>query len=690
MMNIKTLLFALLFFMVSHAFAQDAKKYTTYVVKSGETLKSIAKKIGCKTKEIKDLNPDVDKKTPRVNTTLVVPNKNFGKLVIKDHSKPKAKVIVHIVAPKETFYGIAKKYNVTIQSIKDANPSIANGLIPGQKIRIPSKSEYTVQPEFGRVVFYKIKKGDTKWRIATVHNISIAELERINPELTGNLKENDNIWVPAPIELPISVKDTFRQKQDSIYIYHVVKQGEGLFRIAVLYDTTQDEIKRLNPEASKNLRLGMLLKIPGKKKAEFLIHKVLKGDTFFNLTRKYNIHKRDLLSLNPDLENGLKLGMQLKIKPFSKKTDTYLIDSFSTSKRIHLSFLMPLMANKEVDKNSKKDNQLRTICTDFFMGAEIAIDSLQKQGLDITYHVYDTKDNPSQLYHHLQNEDLKNSDAIIGPFFFGNAQKIANELPDIPIFAPLYSKKQTKDFTPNLIKTAVDKKKMITTLIDYLKTNYQQQKILIITDTSYVNKAIGKKIKNLLKTSDSISDISFIIPSHNKKKPEEIYMDKKKLQESINDKKDTWVILASDNTIVTSDIVNTYGVMANDTNIRLFTTKTFDSFEYLDYQYLSQLLWSFPANQFDQLSSISVESFNENFYHLNYTYPSSYAYTGFDLTYDSLIRLAISENFNESLTSGISNRLAHQFKYENTENGFINKGVLMIIFNKDMEFKVIE
>jgi len=693
-MNTRNLLIVLLLFITFEAFSQDAKKYTTYVVKSGETLKSIAKKVGCKVKEIRNLNPDVNKRKPTINTTLVIPNKNFNKPIIKSAKNPKVKIVVHEVKTGDTFYGIAKKYSVTIQSIKDANPSNAEGLKIGQKLRIPPEIEFTVQPESGKVVFYKVKKGDTKWRIATLHNISVIELERINPNLQGELKENENIWVPASEVVPEEVGNTYLQEQDDLFIYHTVKQGEGLFRIAVIYDTTQEEIERLNPEATKKLRPGMLLKIPGKKKGEFLLHEVTKGDTYFSLTRKYDVSKEDLINRNPSLQDGLKVGMQLKIKPLSSDETTLpyrlLKDSISEVKTIHLSFLMPLKADQKIDSNSKNKSQLRTICTDFYMGAELAIDSLRKQGLSVVHHVYDTENDPIVIFNLLKDDNLKNSDLLIGPFFFDNAQKVAKELRKTPIVSPLFSKKQTKDYHKNLIKAAVSNTQNINTLINYLKNKYTDQKIIIVADKSKENSGIVKVLKQSLRQHDSISNITVIAPSHNKKKPEEIYMSKKKLEESISQKGDNWVILVSDNKIVTSDTVNTYGVMANDHDIHLFTLDDFDELAHLDFQYLGLLNWSYPSVQFHNLKTESVKKFTKKYYKLNHERPSSYAFAGFDLTYDTLIRMSLSEDFFTGLESGISHRLAHHYDYEKTNNGYYNKGVMMIGFNKDLEFKVLE
>ncbi len=689
-MNKTALILAFLLVMVTQVFAQDAKKYTTYIVKSGESLKNIAKKVGCKVKEIKNLNPDVNKK-PIVNTTLVVPNKNYGKKQVVNKLAPKEKVITHIVLQGEGFYSIAREYNVTLQSIKDANPSVVNGLQPGQRIRIPNKSEFTLQPESGKVVLYKVVKGDTKWNIATLHKISVAELEKMNPEMQGVLKESDNIWVPAPKEVLEEVKDINQQEQDSTFIYHEVKQGEGLFRIAVMYSTTQEKIEELNPEAIKKLRPGMLLKIPGKKKDKFLTHEIIKGDTFFSLTRTYDVSKSALKKLNPELTDGLKLGMILKIKELPKTLENRFIDSISHDKIINLSFLMPLMGDKTIDLNSKKQSRLRNICTDFYMGAQIAIDSLRKQGLQVNYHVYDTNNNPLYLYNIIKDENLKNSDAIIGPFFFENAKKVAKEISHLPIITPIYSKKQRTDSNENLIKGAVDKEFLTEALLHHLTTHYEYQKIIIIIDENNKNKSKGKLIGDSFKKHDSIVNLQYIIPSHNKKKPEDIYMDKETLEESIIEKKDTWVILVSDTPVIISDIVNTYGVLANHNDIQLFTTQEITNFDYVDYHHLAQLNWTFPSDQFNLLENPENKAFKDTYYKINHALPTADAFTGFDLTYDTLLRLSSSNAFVVGLEAGISRRISHQFNYiKSGRSDYRNHGVMLINFDKEMNYRVIE
>lgn len=84
-----------------------------------------------------------------------------------------------------------------MHALREANHLTTDTLTPGQKLRIPSQSEFVVKPSEQKVEFYQVKKGDTKWRIATLYNITVPELDALNPELQGELQENQYIWVPS-------------------------------------------------------------------------------------------------------------------------------------------------------------------------------------------------------------------------------------------------------------------------------------------------------------------------------------------------------------------------------------------------------------------------------------------------------------------------------------------------------------
>lgn len=674
--------------------AQDARKYTTHIVKEGEKLKDIAKKYDCKVKEIKDLNPDVDEDNLMVNTALVVPNNNKEKEnkkteTVKDTTPTENQVNIHIVETGQTVYGICKKYKVTMHALREANHLTSDTLTPGQKLRIPSQSEFMVKPSEQKVEFYQVKKGDTKWRIATIYNITVPELDALNPELQGELQENQYIWVPSKeIEVKDEVKDSFQQEQDPSFIYHVVKEGEGLFRIAVLYSTTQEEIEKLNPEAVKLLRPGMLLKIPGKKKDKFITHVVEKGDTFYNLTRKYKVSEESLLLINPELKEGLKLGTTIFIKPIVEAKNTFESPKFSNSNGLKVSFLMPMMSDSTYafGKNTN-ESKLRTIVADYYLGAKMAIEELEKKGIQIDFHVYDTKNDVEVIQNILKQNSIKESDVIIGPFFFDKAEMVAEVLKDVPVIVPLYSKKQESNHQPNLIKTGIDEKNTIDALGEYLVDYYKNQKIILISDFTAQNISDQQKLEKKLKEHNV--PFQNINPTKNAKNESVLYINKTSLLGGIAKEKETWVVLMSENLSVNSEVISTYG-MNNNGKIRLFSNIQMKKLENVNFNHLADLKWTFPAVYFDEVNSKEIEAFKTKFREKNFAFPESFAFSGYDVTYDILSRIATGDLIN-SLDNEKSMGLTHSFDFQKTEHSdYINTGVLMYMLNADFEYELVK
>lgn len=680
----------LLFSIAFHA--QDARKYTTHIVKEGEKLKDIAKKYDCKVKELKDLNPDVDDDNLMVNTALVVPNNNKEKEnkkneTVKDTTPTENQVNIHIVETGQTVYGICKKYNVTMHALREANNLTTDTLTPGQKLRIPSQSEFMVKPSEQKVEFYQVKKGDTKWRIATLYNITVPELDALNPELQGELQENQYIWVPSKeIEVKDEVKDSFQQEQDPSFIYHVVKEGEGLFRIAVLYSTTQEEIEKLNPEAVKLLRPGMLLKIPGKKKDKFVTHVVEKGDTFYNLTRKYKVSEESLLLINPELKEGLKLGSTIFIKPIGEAKNTFESPKFSNNNDLKVSFLMPMMSDSAFafGKNTN-DSKLRTIVADYYLGAKMAIEELENKGVKIDFHVYDTKNDVAVIQNLLKKNSIQESDVIIGPFFFDKAEMVAEALKDIPIIVPLYSKKQESNHQPNLIKTGIDEKSTIDALGEYLVDYYKNQKIILISDFVEQNINDQQRLEKILKEHNVPFQI--INPTKNPKNETVLYINKTSLMSGIAKEKETWVVLMSENLSVNSEVISTYG-MNNNGKIRLFTNIQMKKLENINFNHLAELKWTFPAVYFDEINNKEIEAFKTKYREKNFAFPEFYAFTGYDVTYDILSRMATGDLIN-SLDNDKSMRLTRSFDFQKTEHSdYLNTGVLMYMLNPEFEYQL--
>jgi peptidoglycan endopeptidase LytE len=110
-------------------------------------------------------------------------------------------------------------------------------------------------------------------------------------------------------------------------IKHKVVKGETLYGIAKKYDLKISEIYSSNPEIKdKPLPLNYVLKLPNRKyKADEIIiskaktHTIEKGDTFYNISKKYNTTVQKLNEYNPNISsNDLKIGYVLQLEPLEQ------------------------------------------------------------------------------------------------------------------------------------------------------------------------------------------------------------------------------------------------------------------------------------------------------------------------------------------------------------------------------------
>ena len=130
----------ILFFVVIVSSFGQQKKYISYTVKKGETIKGIAKRLGIKTKDLLSLNPEIGRK-PVPETLIIIPNKDYlqkneiTSSVEKNNATDKLgevtegeelinDFILHKVAKGDTFYNLTRAYNVSKDQLIQLNPSI--------------------------------------------------------------------------------------------------------------------------------------------------------------------------------------------------------------------------------------------------------------------------------------------------------------------------------------------------------------------------------------------------------------------------------------------------------------------------------------------------------------------------------------------------------------------------------------
>ena len=206
----------------------DSDNY--YRVTSGDTLWSIARRFGVTVSQIKEVN-NLKNNTLTIGELLYIPTKETES-VTKD---------VYTVKNGDTLYSIARKYNLTVDELKELNKLTSNTLSIGQKLIVSKELPETE-------VNYTVVSGDTLYGIANKFKVSVDNLKLIN-----NLK-NNILSIGQVLKIPNSTI-----VQDQSKLTYTVKNGDTLYNIARIYNTTVDEIKRLNNLSNNTLSIGQTL-----------------------------------------------------------------------------------------------------------------------------------------------------------------------------------------------------------------------------------------------------------------------------------------------------------------------------------------------------------------------------------------------------------------------------------------------
>ncbi|MBA6156306.1 LysM peptidoglycan-binding domain-containing protein [Tenacibaculum sp. S7007] len=581
-----------------------------------------------------------------------------------------------------------------------------------------------------RYVSYKVQEGETMRDIAKRMDMSTKDLLRLNPDVGRRPDANTVIVIPNPeikkgtssstsspenteevvvdnenigesTEIPDETETIFKH---IVYEYetHTVQAGETVYRITKEYNVSKDDLIKWNPEfpgIERNiLSIGQVLKVKSTEKTiiidreevlkNFLTHTVKSKETIYSLTRFYNVSKKDLIRLNPEypgiLNDELSIGQLLKIRPIEEVNSddnyTFYKDSIQENTEINLAILLPFKA-KEYDSISAKEifkkNQLANMVTDFYMGAEIAIDSIAKQGVEINVNVFDTGNRGRNITSILAEDNLENSDVVIGPFYSDKTEIIARKV-NAPVVFPHYSSKQEKFSGSKIVKTAPEKSSYTNFLISYLKDNYRGEQIFVVGDGESSSNNKINKITNELKRHDSIKVVHVL-------KPEKGYIKRERFTDKMDAKKHNWVIITSDDNVAIADALNSMIGLPDDITVQVFAVDKNGSYNKIDNNKLASINFTYISNVFADDSSDDVKTFNNKYFKKNNTIPSDYAIKGFDITYDVLMRLASGNSLTDTFKDGVSYRLENKFDYrKKTFGSTSNKGLFIVKYNKDL------
>ena len=599
---------------------------------------------------------------------------------------------IHIVRKKETLYGISTTYKVPVDSIKKDNLHITNNISPNQylKIRITDKSITKTNKDF---IFHKVVKGDTPFNISRRYEVSITRIYKENPNAELGIKIGEILKIPLNTQVKIDIEqDSLLLKTTSdVFIMHKVEKKETKYGIAKKYNTTADEIDKLNQELlTRELSNGEYIKVPVSKSENldnknFHYHIVKKQETVYGLTKLYNITEKSFGKINPDVKKrGLhegelvmipknkvsdsifvserfqdSLNNVIPISPQNKNIDTYYtlpcpnltIDTLNTYK---VAFFLPLHLNindtsgKIMDKIVIDEDGIKTlengprkgiikdkiygrslIFLEFYEGALLALKELKQKGMSFEIHILDTQNDSAHVASLLSTNNLSDFNLFIGPFY----SEILNIVSDyaweyqINIVSPLSMKNSFIEHNPYAFQVSPPFEIQMLHASEYLN-QFDTKNYIVIHDGKSLNQEYLSAFKQ--KLYSQMNDSNLMQFKYN----EVYYYDARDsvLKDVFTPVIENIVIVPSNNQAFVSDVMGKINGYSYNYNITTFGQPRWINFGNIELESFHNTKTHIFSNSYIDYSKNNVIDFVKTYRQYYDNEPRKYAFHGYDIT----------------------------------------------------------
>jgi LysM repeat protein len=706
------------------------QKFNTHQVKEGETLESISKVYGVSPTNILQYNKELKAgQDLRPNTILVVPigkvasapttsTSGLGKNVVQDSivSREPIGFIEHRVKKKETIFGITQQYKITEEELKKYNTVLyASPLQKKMELRIPKykalKNEELAwnEDEYEK---YIVAAKETRWSIAHKYGITIDSMLVLNPGLSSS---NNYLSEGYELLMPKIAGSTVKNQVTQLYTSYTVPAKMNFYRLEQDFGVKADEIVRLNPEITERggLKEGMVIRIPEQKVEtgdintdNYIFYEVKPKQNEFRLTRKFGMTWADLVQLNPDLKDGLKAGMVLKLPKdkvgnFEVRNSLVLdkvnlLDSINVAISPKIMFLLPFRLDKlnlsdkeETEKIIDNRNSLK-YSLGLYSGALVAIDSLQSLGVSIDVKTLDNQLNLAHTKQLLLVEQLGGYSAIFGPLDVPSLKETAVQAAkfNVPVVAPVPA---ISDISlDNVFFSYTEEEVLWKHMLDYVEANHTDETLLVIADED------NKKEKEAILKRFPTAKVVVV-----KEEEKNIGINRDKLQTLLSDQVPNWVFVESDNYKLISSVVSILNSFNNTAfeplsekdkekvSVRMFTTDMNSAFEndVISNTHLSNLKFTYPSVHRQVANNSFVDRYRKRFGEN----PDRYAVRGFDIVYDMLLKLAYNNDLIDvSRFVGETEYNGNKFNYERKGvSGFYNQSSYIMMID-DLRIKTLE
>jgi len=257
----------------------NASWFTTVDISSQIDMAQAARLAGMDIDQLYKMNPGFNRwaTDPDGPHRLLIPNEHAAKFISNLNALPTEERIAwqrYTIKPGDSLIKISKKFNTSVSALQSANSLRGNGIRAGKTLMIPVATAparhyaYSAAERLKRTqsksgsksskqkIRYTVKAGDSFWKIAREHNVSVGKLSKWNgmaPKDPIKIGQKLVIWTGKKVSQK-SIANAQRGTGKSIIrkVAYNVRRGDSLARIAGKFNLTVNDIMRWNPVKKNN------------------------------------------------------------------------------------------------------------------------------------------------------------------------------------------------------------------------------------------------------------------------------------------------------------------------------------------------------------------------------------------------------------------------------------------------------
>lgn len=163
---------------------------------------------------------------------------------------------LHTVQPKETLYSISRKYNLKVAVLKDLNKLNTDSIQIGQQLIVNQHQSGFKRSSNIKTGIHVVEEQETLYGIARKYNITVDELIALNQLTDLNARVGQELIIlqnqkAAPKE----------EVKPQVPVYHIVQAKETFYSISRKYNVPIDELLKLNNKTDFILSIGQQVRV---------------------------------------------------------------------------------------------------------------------------------------------------------------------------------------------------------------------------------------------------------------------------------------------------------------------------------------------------------------------------------------------------------------------------------------------